>query len=59
MALIESYTLLSKVVNSDQTIPAVEVCHEKFGLIDAVSNNAGYANTYWFAPCKLQQPLWA
>lgn len=33
------------IVNNDQVIGTVEAGHEKFGRIDVVVNNAGYANT--------------
>lgn len=33
------------VTNNDQAIAAVKAGHEKFGRIDVVVNNAGYANT--------------
>jgi NAD(P)-dependent dehydrogenase (short-subunit alcohol dehydrogenase family) len=33
------------VTNNDQVIQAVKTGHEKFGQIDVVINNAGYANT--------------
>lgn len=33
------------VSNNDQVIQAVQAGHEKFGRIDVVVNNAGYANT--------------
>ncbi|KAM3076019.1 Oxidoreductase boa17 [Clarireedia jacksonii] len=33
------------VINNDQVIQAVKAGHEKFGRIDFVVNNAGYANT--------------
>lgn len=33
------------VSNNDQAIQAVQAGHEKFGRIDVVVNNAGYANT--------------
>lgn len=49
--LVESYgservlPLALDVTNNDQVIECVKTGHEKFGRIDVVINNAGYANT--------------
>lgn len=50
-ALVEKYgssrvlPLALDVVNNDQVIGTVKAGHERFGRIDVVVNNAGYANT--------------